>query len=217
MDRWHALSRGYALWDAWDHRGALELLRPFKKHTGSLLSVLVLLAADSGVSAGSGPSDPRRLRRADAQRVADIYASAERRARRCEYDAAVLRVYRALEWVAQWTLRWDNKIDAGNVPADSTIARHAQIGENGKLVVGCKAAWLAVADLPGPLRDLARGLGNLMRDLALRRNESVLAHGERALGQADFEACWATFRAHVWPAFLSVSSVEDIQLPRVLP
>jgi CRISPR-associated protein (TIGR02710 family) len=217
MDRWHTLSRGYALWDAWDHRGALERLRPFKKHTGALLPTLVLLASEGGTAPGSQSSDPGRWRLADAQRVADIVASAERRARRHEYDAAVLRVYRALEWVAQWTLRWDHEIETANVPKDSPIAHHSHLDEGGRLVVGCSKAWAAVADLPGPLQEVARSLGDGVRDLASRRNLSVLAHGDRALGRDDFEACRDAFKAKVWPAFLGASGVQEVQLPSVLP
>ena len=209
-DRWEALSRGYARWDAWDHAGALEILSRFGRYTGDLLAVLRLLAPDD-----ERPAEKEGQRA--AQRVADILASAERRARAHEYDAAVLRVYRSLEGVAQWTLKQHHQIQTGNVPRDSSIAHLAHETDRGVLVLGCDAAWSAVAELQGPLAAVARSRGNAIRDLALRRNESVLAHGERALDANDYSECRKSLTQRIWPAFVGASAIREIQLPTTLP
>ena len=86
------------------------LLSRFGKYTGNLLPVLRLLVPDD-----ARPDEKHGL--AAAQRVADVLASAERRARAHQYDAAVLRVYRALEGVAQWTLKRHHRIPDRERPA----------------------------------------------------------------------------------------------------
>jgi CRISPR-associated protein (Cas_Cas02710) len=204
-DRWEILSRGFAAWDAWDHERAFELLSNFGRYVGSYLRTLRELT-----------SPPTRS--SDAHRVADMYASAERRAHNLQFDAGVLRYYRVFEWIAQWTLKWDHGVDAGDVPTSSPVAEFAYRDANtGKLVVGCNDAWKAVAKLDGPLKDTATRLGNRMRELALKRNQSVLTHGQRALGPSDLASCRSALDAEVWPAFQRAADVSVVQLPTTLP
>ena len=84
-------------------------------------------------------------------------------------------------------------------------------------MLGCDAAWSAVAELQGPLAEVAQSRGNAIRDLALRRNDSVLAHGERALGANDYSECRKALTQRIWPAFVGASGVREIQLPTTLP
>ncbi|MCC7538396.1 MAG: hypothetical protein IT379_19385 [Deltaproteobacteria bacterium] len=209
-DRWEQLSGGFALWDSWDHAGALKVLEPFGRYAGEHMPTLRSLVRGRD----GGPE-------ADAQRIVDVYLSAERRARAHHYDAAVLRLYRALEWVAQWTLRWHNKIETSDVRRDSPIAKHATEDDiSGTLVLSCIRAWRAVAELEGPLKVIANGISGdqRIRTLAELRNKSVLAHGDRALGRVDYEAARAGIDRDVWGSFVSAAGrVRTIQLPHALP
>lgn len=207
VDRWQTMSRAYAMWDAWNHRGAFDLLRIFKQFVpDEALRALHRMA--------TAPSN----READARLAVDMYAAASRRACSQHYDAAVLRLYRVLEWVAQWSLRWEHQVDTGNVRKDDARVFHlAKEAPNGKFVLSCNQAWRAVAELDGPLQGVAARLGNDVLKLALKRNESVLAHGQGPLGEKDFESCLRALQSGVWPAFLGVAHVPEVQLPNTLP
>jgi CRISPR-associated protein (TIGR02710 family) len=203
-DRWQMMSKGFGLWDAWRHKAALTTLAPFKRYCGDLLQSLgqIVEGRDQGFK--------------HALWIADIHASAERRARAHQYDAAVLRMYRTLEGVAQWTLSSHHQIDASDV-RDSAARRFCSQGANNKFVLGCRAAWAAVAELDGPFRDVARGMDEYIKPLEAGRNESVLVHGYRALELDDWERCKELLHAKIWPAFLRVARVNAFQLPTLLP
>jgi len=89
------LSRGLDAWDRFEHGAALELLEPYRPRIGASWSLL--LAALKRLTTEDEAQEPARL--------LDLWRNAERRAAQGRHDDAVARVYRLLEWSAQWLLR----------------------------------------------------------------------------------------------------------------
>jgi CRISPR-associated protein (TIGR02710 family) len=182
------LSAGYDAWDRFDHATArmrLDLYRSRIGQTAGLqLKFLDLLTAGEGDS------------RKEPAQLLDLWLNGERRAAQGRYDDAVARVYRLLEWTAQWLLRTRCGLDTSDIREDQWIEG---IGINrnreGKWQVGLFAAWQLVAHyLTGDSQVFAQEQQEKLRNHIQVRNQSILAHGYRPVDKAAWErlAEWAT-------------------------
>ncbi len=181
--RWvraRALSRAFALWDGFDHAGALRELEPYAAFvTGSygwMLPTLRLLAH------GDGPNcEPARL--------FDLWLNAERRAAQGRYDDAVARWYRLMEWTAQWRLRTELDVDTADfprelLPPDADVAP----ARDGKIKIGLWQAWRVVEQrCSGVANEFVVEHGAGLRDMLDIRNQSMLAHGFRPVSRPDWD------------------------------
>lgn len=182
------LSRAFDAWDRFDHRRASEILRIYQPRVGRSLGLhftfLSLLAV---------PDDDRRR---EAACLWDLWRNAERRAAQGRYDDAVARVYRLLEWTAQWLLRDRAGIDTSNLRQES-IPDGVRITTNhrGEHQAGLLAAWELVAHhLDTKAGRWAQVERSRLQDHITMRNDSILAHGYRPLDHSDWErlAKWVT-------------------------
>ncbi len=188
---WVALSRGFDAWDRFDHERAYHLLEPFQAQLAPQWWVFLKVLA--GKTRGSG-----------YEPVFDLLLNAERRAARGRYDDAVARLYRALEWMAQIRLKQrEPSLDASDIQVDllpeplradyEAMRRPAQgSGKPGKVQLGLVEAFVLLARLGDPLgRVYGESWGQVRASLQAaleKRNYSILAHGTRPLGQADYQA-----------------------------
>jgi CRISPR-associated protein (TIGR02710 family) len=175
------LSRAFDAWDRFDHRAALEHMEVYRQRIGSnagpWLNAVKLLVAS--------PDDPKR----EPARLWDLWLNARRRATQARYDDAVARLYRLIEWTAQWLLMTKG-IRTGDVQA-SEIPPTMQIHPtaNGKLKAGLRDAWeLAAYHLDGPVRAFVEAEREHLLDHLVRRNASILAHGDRPIDRSDWNA-----------------------------
>ena len=175
-----ALSRALARWDDFDHAGALDLLEIYASRVApsypSMLPALRWLTNETG-------------KRHEPARLWDLWLNAERRASQGRFDDAVARVYRLIEWTAQWQLRDRFGADTADFPPELLPANiDAPPGRDGKVKVGLWSAWQIVAErAQGPARDLIAGHGAELRNLLSIRNDSILAHGFRPVQKPDWE------------------------------
>jgi hypothetical protein len=191
IKKWVALSRGFDAWDRFDHDRAYHLLEPFQSSLAP--DWWVFLKVLAGKARGSG-----------YEPVFDLLLNAERRAARGRYDDAVARLYRALEWMAQIRLaQREPPLDAGNIQVDllpePLRAEYAAMrkpshepGKMGKVQLGLVEGFVLLARLGDPLGRVYGESWSQVRatlQAALeKRNYSILAHGTRPLGQADYQA-----------------------------
>ncbi len=205
------LSLAYAAWDRFEHREALERLQPyapvlpdaFKTHIGWLQR----LCGD----------DPARR---EPALLFDLYRNAERRAAQGRYDDAVARIYRLVEWTAQWLLRRTCGVETGDLP-EGFAPGSVELTRNreGRLQAGLFAAWTLVeAKTAGEAsRFIAREKERLRHHIQTR-NQSLLAHGFVPIGQEH----WAEFHAWLERQFLPMLLIESRdagirELPPQLP
>lgn len=205
------LSRGLDAWDRFDHRTALEWLEPYRPRIGArwtpqLIALKRLTTEDSA-------QEPARL--------FDLWRNAGRRAAQGRYDDAVARVYRLLEWSAQWLLRTRCGIDTGNVLVPQ-IPRGMLLTPNskGKIQAGLMSAWelLAHHQPDSPAGQFFNAERNTLLNRLQMRNQSILAHGFRPVAESDWRPLAAWIETQLLSALLREAvSLNIRELPPQLP
>ncbi|MBW8269023.1 TIGR02710 family CRISPR-associated CARF protein [Caldovatus aquaticus] len=216
-----AVSRAFDLWDRFRHAEAAADLRALAARRPAL---------------GPFAEQAQACARSMPARLLDLWRNAERCAARGRYDDAVARLYRLTEWIAQWWLAHRHKIDPDKVDwsriTPQEVAR-AGLGEQAgkKTLSGLMQAWklIAAKEPEGPVarflaarfphRDPEKTGEGLLRDVLDLRNRSILAHGERPLGEGEWEK-WRAFadrmREQVLVPLLRAAG-ENASLPPQLP
>ena len=174
------LSRALARWDDFDHAGALELIDSSASRVSqcypAMRPALRLLTKEDDT-------------RHDPARLFDLWLNAERRASQGRFDDAVARVYRLIEWTAQWQLGRKLNIDTADFPADllpTDIDAHPD--REGKIKLPLWSAWrVAQGRLGEPIQGLIENHGAELRNLLAIRNCSILAHGFSPVQKPDWE------------------------------
>ncbi len=175
-----ALSRALARWDDFDHSGALELIEPYARRVApsfpSMLPTLRILTNEADKKHAPG-------------HLFDLWLNAQRRASQGRYDDAVARVYRLIEWTAQWLLRTKLEADTADFPAHLLPKDTYVSGDtDGKIKLGLWRAWQALgAHIDGLVRDLMTDHGGELRDCLSIRNQSILAHGFTPVTMTDWD------------------------------
>lgn len=190
------LSRAFDAWDRFDHGLALSLCDDFRPRLGPSLGrglkFLEILAT------------PEHSLRTPA-RLWDLWLNAHRRAAQGRFDDAVARLYRLLEWTAQWLLAGEGLDTADIRPDQVPEGVGLGPGRDGRIQAGLFAAWELVARLrSGPAGAFALQERDRMRDHLLARNESILAHGDTPVDAA----AWERFQAWAHAAFIPMLKRE---------
>lgn len=212
-----SLSRALARWDDFDHGGALELIDIYAGRVArcfpKMLPMLRLLAKANEKNARHEPAC-----------LFDLWLNAERRAKQGRFDDAVARWYRLMEWTAQWQLRTVLGVDTADFPRDLLPPDAATIpSRDGKIKIGVWQTWQVVEQrLPGAAQAFIAEHGQALRDLLDLRNNSILAHGFRPVGAADWKQVSAWTRERFMPVLRALATDaglkgEPLQLPMELP
>lgn len=210
-----ALSRTFAPWDDSDHDGARRTAHPFRKFVATNFEwVLPTLGNLIGQD---------RPRCAPA-RLFDLWLNAERRATQGRFDDAVARVYRLIEWTAQWQLKAQRGLDTAAFPIDQLPGDAARKStSDGRAKIGLDEAWLAVGEkLDGPVQQFARSQRARMRDLLQVRNQSILAHGYSPVGSDNWQRIRSWMHDRFLPMLRKIAAEsglhqEPCQLPQSPP
>jgi hypothetical protein len=213
VQRMFTLSRGFAAWDRFEHDKALTLLEPqaklVAKHVRSLKELL-------GYSKGCG-----------YEKVWDLLKNAERRAQQGRYDDAVLRLYRALEMLAQIRLRKEYQLDTDDIKLDklpeTAQKRFAwQVDQKReRITAGLHDSYCLLHDLNDPAGQIFNNWKNKIMELLNKRNRSILAHGEEPIGKEKWEEADSLVRRFLeevasaipiniqWPVFPTWEQVKE--------
>ncbi len=213
LQRALSISSAFAEWDRFQHHGANDRLSGFRPVLGPViadhLNVLGLLC---------NPDVPAR----EILQIYDLWRNAQRRAAQQRYDDAVARLYRVLEWSAQWLLQTQADIQTSNVPRDK-IPPGITLSENreGTCQAGLYQAWqLAAHHCEDRVGTFWSEEKETLLDRLSHRNHSILAHGFEPVGEKgcrDFSN-WVEDR--LLPLLLSFSASQPWRirnLPSQLP
>lgn len=152
-----------------------------------------------------GLNDTQRTGQREALQLFDLWRNAQRRAVQGRYDDAVARVYRLLEWTAQWLLRRHLAIDTADVPADRLPAGFgAQPGRDGKITLGLFQAWRLAGTIPGPAVAFVETQLARLQDHVKARNRSILAHGYDPISATE----WTRFAGWLQESFMPLLERE---------
>ena len=186
------LSEGYAAWDVADYGTALEKLRAAREELsiGYAEAAFAERAAALGDHIRANLSFLGRVRgkKLSIENVVDMVENARRRiAEQGRYDDGVARLYRAVEMWHQWRL----------LERHSVSTKRAQWEDIPEEVRTRFMEATRLAQLPEDLdltraRTLDRILSgdtqkddNTFRDLLQKRNNSILAHGLKPVGEGS--------------------------------
>ena len=205
------LSEAFDAWDRFNHQEAADIIEPYRRQVAP--SHKHLLNSIKSLKEKSECQTPARLW--------DLWFNALRRAEQGRFDDAVARLYRLLEWMAQWLLQDRCKINTADVPIDR-IPPDISVMPNkkGQYQVGLINAWKLVGHC---LADSLAGqfskdkLDDLQNQIKLRNN-SILAHGDKPIGKQD----WQRFETWIEDNFLGLLETEAEQaglrsIPKQLP
>jgi len=209
LQRLRDLSRAFDAWDRFDHATAYGLLDAYRPRIGHALALH--LNTLKGLLQDSPKQEPLRL--------LDLWRNAQRRAAQGRYDDAVARVYRLLEWSAQWLLKRHCGIDTGHIaPEQAPPGIELTTTREGKLQAGLFAAWELVGRLvEGPAQLFIREQRNRLQDRIKVRNQSILAHGFTPIRAADWEAMADWIGGPVLKMLLDEMADWSVKLPPQLP
>lgn len=208
LQRQRGLSAAFAAWDNFDHAGAAARLADFTALLGKPLT--------PWTGALSIINKPEH-RHAEPLRLLDLWRNAQRRAAQGRHDDAVARLYRLLEWTAQWLLASQLAIATADVPIER-IPPHMSIAptRDGKRSIGLFAAWELLAhhrpNAPGGQFFTAQRMV-LLNHLNCR-NRSILAHGFTPVATADWQAMATWAAAELLPLIIAESGLKA-QIPQL--
>lgn len=208
------VSRAFAAWDRFDHTGALEILKAYEN-----VIAQALLAHYPALKRLADPNHTANT----ALRVWDLWLNARRRAQDGRYDDAVARIYRLLEWTAQWQL--ESKKGWRTADLTKEVAEAAGIAPNrdGLYQAGLYAAWqLAAEHCGGSLAEFFARERHAMLDRLRQRNDSILAHGSVPVSAQGWQVWEDWLAAEFEPllkALMAEAKVREPfpQLPDVYP
>lgn len=189
------MSDGYDLWDRFKHEDARnrlytcrDVLRTSSIHNKKLERIVDTLRQN--ILFLEKLKDNKELL------SCDLIANARRRAEfENKYDDAVARMYRAVEAMAQFTLKSTHGIDSSNVnenviPADvreEFISKYRDNKDN-KIKLGLYVSYDLLNRLNNPLgKSFFEFYEKEIRGLLDIRNSSILAHGYRSVNQDTYE------------------------------
>lgn len=221
-----ATSRAFDLWDSFRHDNA----------TRELTAILHTYGSDA-LRAWKDLCDRCAQGNHEPARLLDLVRNAERCAARGRYDDAVARLYRLVEWTAQWRLKAEHGIDSSNVDWSrfteaeleaAGLVDHKRRSQGHKRPnLGGLERTLATLRVKEPDGPLARWLSEpipgggktweqfLLRELIPLRNKSILAHGEQPVTERAWDQ-WRSLCA-AWCEGVLFPLLRDAREPADLP
>jgi len=209
------LAKAFDYWDRFDHQKSSTEFGDVDKNANDIRGVLGPSKADQmlravadlgehlgGLCAAEAPS---------RHHVIDLLANAQRRNEEGRTDDAVARLYRAIEAVAQVTLKEGHNIKSTEKVALERVPIRLQAewkprAKEGTLALGLQGAFTLLDALNDPLgqRFMESCLAGQKSPLTAR-NRSILAHGFERVSQSVFD--------NLWKAALSLADVSEADLP----
>lgn len=196
LQRARNLSEAFAAWDRFDHATAERILTQYKpllgKSLGEMFGVLGFLN--------------KQLPEREPLQLFDLYRNAQRRAAGQRYDDAIARLYRLLEWSAQWLLRDFAGIETKDVPKEK-IPPHIKLtkDQSGHYQAALRNAWELAAQYCGEaVEQFWQAEQQTMLNHLRARNHSILAHGFEPLSEQNWNDFNSWIEAKLLPLLLGI-------------
>lgn len=173
--------RALSAWDRFAYAEAYELLRTICEVWPKGCELLSQICR--GIALGPG--------------VSDLVGNALRRADQDRYEDAVLRLYRAVELLAQLRLRMEydqdtasldlDRLDLSRFPLDLAQKLRERKEKDGRAWAGLVEAYEILAALGDPVGRAFREHEAPIKDLLGQRNKLFLTHGLKPVTKEDWE------------------------------
>ena len=179
-----SICKGFDAWDRFDHTSAYQYLNPYRKYFVCYLIALERIKTDVENNALS-------------YLVAeDILFNAGRRANQGRYEDAIGRIYRAIELVAQVRLKNQYNQDTGNIILDSSFSIKEEFkrklekcrNDKNEIKIGLMLSYELLIELSDDVfQTWYQKNKDRIRNFLTFRNDSLFAHGIKAIGQITYE------------------------------
>lgn len=187
------LSDAFDAWDRFDHKRAWGLLSACRNSAGARYAdYFKTLTALTGNNEKQVPA-----------MLQDLLLNAERRAAQGRFDDAVARIYRLIEWTAQWVLRRECDVDTADLP-ETFIPSDMDIRRNfhDKFQAPLYLSWqLVEKKVKSPAAEYMKKHGEDLRGILAYRNNSILAHGTVPIDEAAWGKMFANLEQKFLPYF----------------
>ncbi len=188
------LSQAFDAWDRFDHKKAKNLLSTYRsevtpQYVPYFLIIDVLCAQENKAT--------------EPARIYDLWLNALRRSAQGRFDDAIARIYRIIEWTAQWVLWAQCEVSTSDLPEDF-IPREVDIRKNryGKYQAPLYHSWQLVRyKTAGPLAEFIETKGDSLLTFLELRNQSILAHGREPITESKWKEAKSWFEANILPPF----------------
>jgi len=209
--RFRELSHAFAEWDNFNHQAPLVILQRYAPSLPDQLKAYLAIAMRL---------NDNNIAKREAAQLLDLYLNAQRRAAQGRFDDAIARVYRLIEWTAQWLLKTQCHIETANVD-QAAIPEGVTLTQNrdGQWQAGLFAAWQLVKfKTAGEAASfIHREEKNLFNHIKIR-NKSILAHGFEPVKACDWQIIQSWLDQQFIPMLLAeAASVGIKELPAQLP
>lgn len=211
--RQSVIMRGLEAWERFNYSKALELLRTLAKEDSEAAQALKHL----------GPLAKAEEKKCFAyEHVQDLFGNALRRAQEGRYDDAILRLYRAVEFLAQARLQKAHGLNADDLdlskipePLRSELAARGREGDQ-RVRAGLFDCFRILQALKDPLGQLFTGKWERnIRQLLFLRNQSFLVHGVIRAGEKEWQAAYGIVQEFFAEAAKTLEiSLDPPQWPR---
>lgn len=209
--RFRDLSRAFVAWDNFDHVGALTILKPYAPNLPDSYKCYI----DCAMRLNDSKAEKR-----EAARLLDLYLNAQRRAAQGRYDDAVARIYRLIEWTAQWLLKTKVGIETANVQT-CQIPPTLKLTQNreGHWQAGLYNAWQLVKHkTDSAAAQFFKEQESTLLDHIHVRNGSILAHGFGPIQIHQWQPIQAWLQSQYLPMLLAETVNVGIKvMPAQLP
>ena len=202
------LSQAFDAWDRFDHEKAKQLLSVYRSEVNPqyvpYFLILDVLCADNNKA-----TEPAC--------IYDLWLNALRRASQGRYDDAVARIYRIIEWTAQWILWAQCGVSTSDIPEDF-IPPELDIRKNrqGKYQAPLYHSWQLVKyKTTGSMAEYIEEKGDDLLTFLELRNQSILAHGKEPITEQKWKKAKRWFDTHILPPFQK--ALQEAGLKKVPP
>lgn len=180
-----------ALWDRFDHEGALAVAKRDKALEALHAEALKRRIRACKLLAGSDAWGSRDV--GGTELVVDLVENGERCARRGRYDDAFGRLYRGTELLAQVRLRREHQVSTGNVALEKVpeLSRDwlekRRSGEGKLIQISMFESYKLLQEWSDPLGGYFAKTRATLERIIVNRNNSLFAHGLTPVSEEMWE------------------------------
>ncbi|MCS7215763.1 MAG: TIGR02710 family CRISPR-associated CARF protein [Thermodesulfovibrio sp.] len=216
----------FILWDKFDHNNAIEMLENLLNSLDRNSEMFECL----NNYRIWGKKITGKIKSSGYCKVIDLILNAERRVIQERYDDAVARYYRVIEMMAQIRLKNEYKIDSSEINCNEIDVLPEKVrnylrgicekarDEKGKVKIGLVGDYELLAAFDDILGKFYLDRKKYLLNALERRNNSILAHGEKPILKEEFEEIQRIFREFILEGLkkIGVNTDEGLQFPRSL-
>ena len=195
-----SLAEAYLAWDRFEKTyDGIQVDKKLREGIEKLQSITELTEEDyrpqiENIQENRGFFREKIKKELNLEKVVDIFLNAERRGDEGKYDDGVARLYRCMEFIAQFRLKTEYDIETCNMELEKLPVKLRDVyarerDHGGKIQLPLKKAYVLLSELDDEVgrryfeTERERKISNLLQS----RNNSILAHGIVPVGKELFE------------------------------